>query len=399
MTIGKKSYRICPCNAYDIEGIQSWLEDLALEGLVLERDGYFGGFFTFAQALPRPVIYRLIPVKKENISIFDENDPDGEEVETSAEMGWTYLVRYGMFHIYCTHTANPRELHTDPAVQSLALNFLRKRLVSNIVTTFIWLFIWFALRSSPFGFPFRSAAAIGLVFTLGFYGWLALGLFKPVGDVIRLVIHQKRLRSGDSLTARKNWKKRAPLIVFSKLLEFILPVLVLAGAAVTLTEASLQPVTPDTSVPFVTIADLMPEGIYEQADSSFGDYNEYRSWSTTAAPVNIEWNEWGQVTGTDGTFYKGILRIDYHECTSEWFARQLANDYYQYDLHRYRKFETLESLDAPVDSIRHYSNYLPYVLIQHDNIVIHATMTIHDQNDDIVRDIWVEATAKWLNQR
>ena len=52
-----------------------------------------------------------------------------------------------------------------------------------------------------------------------------------------------------------------------------------------------------------------------------------------------------------------------------------------------------------MDSIRHYSNYLPYVLIQHDNIVIHATMTIHDQNDDIVRDIWVEATAKWHNQR
>ena len=38
MTAVRKSHRICPCNAYDIEGIQSWLEDLAAEGLQLEKD-------------------------------------------------------------------------------------------------------------------------------------------------------------------------------------------------------------------------------------------------------------------------------------------------------------------------------------------------------------------------
>ena len=30
------AYRICPCFSYDIEGIQTWLEDMASQGLVLE---------------------------------------------------------------------------------------------------------------------------------------------------------------------------------------------------------------------------------------------------------------------------------------------------------------------------------------------------------------------------
>ena len=394
----KKALRICPCNSYDIEGIQSWLEDLSMDGLSLEKDGYFGGVFTFLRTTPKKVIYRLVPVKKENSTLFDENDPDSDEVEISQQMGWEYLVRYGMFHIYRTESPCPRELHTDPAVQSLALNFLRKRLMGNIVTTFICVGIYIAMRSSPFGFPFRCAAAIGLLFAVSLYGWLLLGLFQPVADIVRLIGYQKRLRSGDSLNGRKNWKKNAPGMILSKLLVLILPILCIIGAASTLTEASLRPMSPETDAPFVTIGDLIPGGEYDQADGTFGDYNEYRSWSTIAAPVSMEWNEWATITGTDGTAYEGILRIDYHECSSEWLARQLANDYYQYDRHRYNKFEDLESPDIQVDSIRHYYNYLPYILIQHDNIVIHATMTLQDQSNESIQDLWIEETVKWLKE-
>lgn len=397
MTAVRKSHRICPCNAYDIEGIQSWLEDLAAEGLQLEKDGYFAGFFTFTRTEPKRMTYRLVPVKKDKAALLDENDPDSDEVDVSASMGWTYLVRYGMFHIYVSQAPSPRELHTDPAVQSLALNFLRKRLVSNIVTTFIWAAIYLALRQSSFGYPFRNAATIGLLFSVCIYSWLLVGLFTPVADVIRLLRYQKRLRSGDSLTQRKNWRKSAHYTISAKLLVFLLPILGIIGAAATQKEAALQPILPDTSVPFVTIRDLIPDGEYIRDDSMFGDYNEYRSWSTAVAPVNMEWNEWATVTGPDGAACKGILRIDYHECSSEWLAQQLANDYYQYDRLRYTKFEDLPAPDIRVDSIRHYYNYLPCILIQHDNIVIHVTTTLQDENDESAWGIWLDATEKRLN--
>ena len=88
----KKALRICPCNSYDIEGIQSWLEDLSMDGLRLEKDGYFGGVFTFLRTTPKKVIYRLVPVKKENSTLFDENDPDSDEVERWAGSIWSVMV-------------------------------------------------------------------------------------------------------------------------------------------------------------------------------------------------------------------------------------------------------------------------------------------------------------------
>ena len=59
------AYRICPCFSYDIEGIQTWLEDMASQGLVLEADGTFLGIFTFQKTTPKKYRYRLAPIKEQ----------------------------------------------------------------------------------------------------------------------------------------------------------------------------------------------------------------------------------------------------------------------------------------------------------------------------------------------
>ena len=43
----KYRYRIPPCPAYDIPGMESWLEDLAAKGLHLSKDGFFGILTSF----------------------------------------------------------------------------------------------------------------------------------------------------------------------------------------------------------------------------------------------------------------------------------------------------------------------------------------------------------------
>ena len=55
----KTYYRLTPCPAYDVEGMESWLEDLAEKGLFLTRDGFFCGFGFFHREEPRKVKYRL----------------------------------------------------------------------------------------------------------------------------------------------------------------------------------------------------------------------------------------------------------------------------------------------------------------------------------------------------
>ena len=37
-------YRPLPCPDYDVEGMESWLTDMAAEGLVLSPDGFFASF-------------------------------------------------------------------------------------------------------------------------------------------------------------------------------------------------------------------------------------------------------------------------------------------------------------------------------------------------------------------
>lgn len=49
--------RLAPCPSYDVEGMESWLSELAQEGLLLEPDGFFAGlaFFSRARALRSPL--------------------------------------------------------------------------------------------------------------------------------------------------------------------------------------------------------------------------------------------------------------------------------------------------------------------------------------------------------
>ena len=55
----KHVYRIPPCPSYDIEGMESWLSDMAAEGFVLVKDGIFAGVATFEKTEPRKLKYRL----------------------------------------------------------------------------------------------------------------------------------------------------------------------------------------------------------------------------------------------------------------------------------------------------------------------------------------------------
>ena len=45
-------YRRPPYSYYDIEGIESWLEDLITDGLWLDKNGYVFGFMQFRPGTP-----------------------------------------------------------------------------------------------------------------------------------------------------------------------------------------------------------------------------------------------------------------------------------------------------------------------------------------------------------
>ena len=51
-----------PCSIFEIQGLQDWLDGMALQGLFLERLSYHNDRAFFRRGAPRPVRYRLDPV-------------------------------------------------------------------------------------------------------------------------------------------------------------------------------------------------------------------------------------------------------------------------------------------------------------------------------------------------
>ena len=397
----RRAYRICPCSSYDAEVIQSWLEDLSREGLLLEKEGFFGGIFTFLHAAPQRAVYRLEPVQKKG-SIFDDiNQPEPEILELSEQLGWEFLVRYGMFYIFRSTDPHPRELHTDLEVQTIALDAVRKRQRSTLLCSVAMVCSWFFLRSYGFRYIFRNAITISPVYTAAYLLFILWLVLDPIRALVQLHTYRKRLLAGDALTRKSDWKHRSSMHIFYRVMPAVLVLLIIICPLSTLIRTAERTPLEDysTDPPFVTVADMIPDGKYENPGRTIGDYNTMLLWSTSLAPTNIEWDEQAKVTGADGSVYSGILHIDYHDTLSPWLAEGLFQDYYTYEVNRYsgKRFEDLESPQVAADDIRVFSSYgILHILLRQDDVVLHATVLLTDQEENPLWEEWAVATAQRL---
>ena len=389
----RRSYRTCPCFSYDVEGIQSWLEDLAAQGYVLEADGTFCGIFTFQLTQPQKLRYRLAPVKQTGGIFSDNTDgPDPEEQEYSRRCGWEYLVRYGAFHIYRATDAQARPLHTDPTVHAMALEEARKHQWHTLTFLITQLLIHVLLTHNLFSF-FRTGAVMGLGVLAGvliFCAWLLADTFRAF---LWLGRYQKRLRMGDTLDAPVDWKRKALPVRCAKLLPLGAVLLFLVSLGISLNATTQK--TPIAAYPgnpsFAVVEDVFPGAQVAHTDS-FGDYNTYVH-AATALSENWEWNETADVTDGTGSYYC-ILRINHHETAGELWAKGLFRDYYLYERLRYRgkRFEELEAPDTRFDQVRVFSSYgILHVLIRQGSTVTHAVVTISQQGQNNHWQLWLDA--------
>lgn len=394
------AYRFCPCFKYDVEGIQTWLEDMAAQGLVLEADGTFLGIFTFQKTTHQKCRYRLAPMKEQKGFFSDSLDgPDAEEQEFSKQCGWEYLVRYGSFYIYRATGEDVRPLHTDPAVHSIALEAVKKQQQRTVISL-IFNFLFYSLLSHNLFSFFRSGAVIGLVFLLGTLGF---GLWLVVSGIIaisRLSRYQEQLQHGDALEQPKDWKRQAIWVRSVKLIPILCIVFFLFGwlnslsltyEAIPLKEYPLDP-------PFAVLEDIFPDTQIDRTDD-FLDYNTVIHYST-ALSENYEWRQETTVAANGGS-YHCILRIEHHETVSELWARGLFGDYFTYERLRFRgkQYKELETPSSKFDDVKVYSSYgILHILIRQGATVTHATVSITQQGQNNQWQFWLDAMeAKTMN--
>ena len=105
--------RFIPVDSLDIAAMESWLADMAEDGLFLVS---FGAYFAhFESRPPRKAAYRLEPASSLYLT------PDEKKLEILDEFGWEYVASVDKyFHVFRAKTEDAPEIHTDPAVQAEA---------------------------------------------------------------------------------------------------------------------------------------------------------------------------------------------------------------------------------------------------------------------------------------
>ena len=319
----KGAVRLIPCADYDIEGLQSYFEEMAAKGLHLKKDGIFAYFAAFERGEPREARYRMdVKEKRSPIMDGDNGRPTDEQIELCNELGWEYVDSIGAFHIFRTYDAAAPELNTDAALQSIAARRIVRSQIESVLVLCFWLLIYPVLKLDGMLLPtmFTVGTDVMLLAFIIDIWWIA-------GSIARLIYLsriKKRLEAGESIVRRvKRSSARyiAPRIVLA----------VLAAATVCLfiarwSEADKGRIPLEEyagELPFATIADIVP-GKYERMGFPVTDGIQVRS--DILAPVVIDFREYAAVTVSGGKAFSGGLLIDYYETVSPRLARATAEE-------------------------------------------------------------------------
>ena len=378
-------YRRPPYPYYDMEGIESWLEDLLADGLWLDKDGYVFGMMQFRPGTPRKLKYRLEPIEKQTFFYLGQPDPPSEKALTLyEEFGWEYLGTFYDFYIYRSLEENVVELNTDPTLQAQALQHVRRR--SGILLGFM-----LAVVAGCMWLLFREDQILLQIIN---HGWPRTGLlllFMVIAILYSLIplLHtmrlQKKLEHGQPLTRGKDWRKGRLLrhfLISLPCIMYLFVTFVNANSVNSVYDNAIDQETYHDPLPFVTMADITEDRSFES------EYDPQLSiWSTPITSSNIYWAENGFLNHATEKRWEGSLEVFYHEASSEWIAKELMQEYV-------RKHEKFLSINAPknhqvpenfsasdygFDELSVYGGYSSAVIfIRNGNQVIQATCTLHE---------------------
>lgn len=388
----KKTLRLSPCPAHDIERTTSWLENMALDGLFLTEDGFFAGFGIFEKGTPKKVRYRLNAANK-STSMWSDNmgKPDEEELSLIEDSGWRYVANRGDFNIYMTEDVSAGEINTDPYVQSIAINKIRKNRVSSLISLLFWILLWplFRIRFCIV----MTAVTIGTWLTL--FGVLLIiwEIYLSASKVVYFSKLQKRLENGDSLDYKKNWKRTAfvnKVMPFLSWLLIILWIVLLLIAKEADDERKIDIADYDGEIPFATMEDL-GKGVFVPSSWNFDYMNKIKVNSDLLAPTIISFDQTGSVELPDGRLLEGGLSVDYYETISPWLAREIARELRSYDKkNNHKYYDDIDCPELDADAVYAYTALFPTVVIVDGCKVIHVTFYQTSPTYDMPLSEWAE---------
>ena len=111
------TFRLVPCSIYENEIMETWLEELALQGLVLENISC--GIAKFRKQEPQEIRYRLSVIPAEKWDVYENVSGKEQLIDICEASGWKFICQRRHFGIFMTVDETVEELHTEPELQYL----------------------------------------------------------------------------------------------------------------------------------------------------------------------------------------------------------------------------------------------------------------------------------------
>ena len=394
------AWRFPPCPGYDVEATESWLQEMAAQGLVLSQEGFFAGFACFEKGEPRRLRYRLEAAPKK---LLDEDGPNEEERSLSEAYGWQYVARRGDFLIYAGEDDGSVELHTDPRVQALSMNLVRRRARGSLLSFVLWLVVY-PLALGNF-MPLATFLTVGTPVSLLGNAVVVWSIGSSAASFASLHRLWKRLKGGQPLDHRKNWRQRAGRYRWS-LAAYGLLCLVFLGCLLALWNADARGDFTEPyadwqgRLPFATLEDFFPGAKFTQREGGGFLESTVDVHTDILAPQILSVHQTGSLRLPDGSVFSGGLTVDYYETAAPWMARELAREYEWYDRRRnkssYQPLALPDTLEADYASA--YTAVFPTVVLTKGSRIVRASLYQTSEEAQIALGDWAAILAESLER-
>lgn len=391
-----------PCPVLDMEAMQTWLEDMSMEGYLLKSCSKARHQFKFYKIEPLRTRYRLTPVSNK-IEQWNLR-PDEEFVSITDAFGWEYVCSNYRMHIFRAYDEDAREIHTDPAIQAQAIRQLGRQILK---TALIWMVIPFAYFLIILAFGGKNyfwqsllLDSMGIQIVLAWF--LLFAVVKSALELTGLCPLYRQLKRGFVPIKRKSWKKKAPVYraVFRAYPIFlvILALVMVMSRGAYRDNAAYQELPPvGTELPFLSAADMVHSSDVRSAER-MEDVNYMRSWSHILSPVNYDWAEIVEVVDNNGTEGLVSIHVRYHEPRFGWLAESLTMEYIENA--KQTGTEMTENPQTGADSAYFYYNQYgdPAAVLKYGHCVVCVEFPCMDIDTPTLKfEYWIKSLNNALS--
>lgn len=287
----KSVYKLTPVSDYDIQGLESWLQDMALRGLYLKK--YRPLFCTFTHGPARKTRYRIEPYRR-----FLDDDLPADMLELYEEYGWECVgdVNREML-IFSTKDEKAPELHTDPAIQGERWKKLYKKARRGVFVVpgaLLLLTLLVAAQLFEHGTPITNLiTTVSLPLVVSWVCFLVSipSVFAKRRDLGLLL---RQLEEGVPLEHRAPYPKRnmsSP--AYFAVAVLLLAALILGQYILPLTGGKLQRLSDLQDFPLLSLSEVEGENFVPYTTASEG-YVDYANFARQEHYL-LCWNSWEAV--------------------------------------------------------------------------------------------------------